>query len=107
MTEDRLDRFALLWLDRRIEGQHRPIHLPLRKIPAEIARDPEFGAIKFHFTGVAMIDLESVVEPAKMLAAAMIAMARVTGRRGIEVALTEHRATTGFDNGSVHGPFVG
>ena len=80
-----------------------PLHRAVRKVVAEVGRDPELGAVEFGLAVVALVHLPGHVGPAEMLLAVPF-VAHVAGGLGLEVALAEHRARTGLDRRGVHAP---
>src|SRR5204862_1347246 len=62
LADEKFDGFLLLWVDRRIEGDHRALHLALGEVAAEVARHPKFGAVHLGVADVAVVDLDGVVE---------------------------------------------
>src|SRR6185369_6569961 len=103
MAEDNAQGLPLVWSRSLVEGDQGPIHLSLREVSAQIAGDPELGAIERGLAVMSLVDFVSVVEFAVVFGFAMLVVCR---RLRIEVAHTEVWTTAGFNRGSIDRPIV-
>src|SRR5262249_847354 len=99
--QDGYDAVALFLRDTGIERDDGPVGLTLREVSAHVRRDPEPRVLELDCARMPAVDPEGEVGPAKVLDGAMM---DVTGRLGGEVALAEHRAATGLDDGGIERP---
>ena len=91
LSDDIVEGGFLSGRDTGIVGDDDPGIRASAPVGAEIAGEPNLGAVEFHVLVMTFIDLEDEVGAAEMLVLAM------SGGVVIEVAGTEHVATAGFD----------
>jgi hypothetical protein len=84
-----------------IEGEDVPAPLPGLKLLAEVPGDPELGTIELDVSVAPLVDPEGVVETAEV---SVLPAVMVLRRMVVEVALAEHGARAGLDDGGLHAP---
>src|SRR5580658_512542 len=101
MPDNFPERLPLFGGSAFVERHQSPIHLPLRKVTAQIPIDPELGPSKINVAVVSLVHFVSIVELAKVFRLAVFVM---SCRMRVEIAHAEVRTATRLDCGCIDRP---